>query len=143
MPAIDVVCDASVALKWFHAEGESEVEASRTLLYLHRDRRLALFVLDLTAYEIGNALLRGRLHVEAQRVVTVLDALAAICPRLAPSSAELAGAVTIASQHGLTLYDAAYASVAASRNARLATLDRALLQAGLGVRPSDLVRNVT
>ena len=32
MPTIDVVSDASVALKWFHAEGEEEVEASRALL---------------------------------------------------------------------------------------------------------------
>jgi hypothetical protein len=32
MPAIDVVSDASVALKWFHAEGEEEVEPARALI---------------------------------------------------------------------------------------------------------------
>ena len=31
-PVIAVVSDASVALKWFHAEGEGEVEASRAEL---------------------------------------------------------------------------------------------------------------
>jgi hypothetical protein len=30
--AIDVVSDANVALKWFHAEGEEEVEPARALL---------------------------------------------------------------------------------------------------------------
>ncbi len=32
MPVIDVVSDASVAVKWFHAEGEGEVTEARALL---------------------------------------------------------------------------------------------------------------
>jgi len=52
MPVIDVISDANVALKWFHAEGEEGVESSRALLACHRDRdrdrELALHVLDLT-----------------------------------------------------------------------------------------------
>ena len=143
MASIDVVCDASVVLKWFHAEGEEEVDASRELLELHRRRAAALSVLDLTAYEIGNALLRGHLHVEPAQVITVLQALAVICPRITLSDGELSDAVTIAHRHDLTLYDAAYAVAAAARHARMATLDRALLGAGLGLRPSDIVRNVT
>lgn len=143
MPAIDIVCDASVVLKWFHAEGEEEVEPSRALLDLHRSRSAALYVLDLTAYEIGNVLLRGRLRVEPPEVVTVLEALAVICPRITPSQTELGDAVALAEQHNLTLYDAAYAAVAAARHSYLATLDRALLDAGLGRRPSDIVSSVT
>ena len=53
--------------------------------------------------------------------------------------AELADALALAELHGLTVYDAAYASVARSRHARLATLDRLLLGAGLGERPSEIV----
>lgn len=60
MPATDVVSDANVALKWFHAEGEAGVDSVRGLLAAHRDRALVLHVLDLTPYELGNALLRGR-----------------------------------------------------------------------------------
>jgi hypothetical protein len=86
MPAVpDVLCDASVVMKWFHAEGEEEVDAARALLDLHRSRRVALSVLDLTAY------------------------------------------------------DAAYAAAAESRGAEVATLDRALLHAGLGRRPSEIL----
>jgi predicted nucleic acid-binding protein len=132
MPAIDVVSDASVALKWFHAEGEEEVEPARALIVAHQARAIRLTVLDLTAYEIGNALLRGQANATAEQVATVLEALAEICPAIRPDTAELA------QRHDLTLYDAAYAAVAKNRYATLATLDAALLHAGLGRRPSDV-----
>ncbi len=68
MPLIDVVSDASVVLKWFHEEGEEEAGPSLALLERHRDRQVSLVVLDLTAYEIGDALLRGRLRLPADHV---------------------------------------------------------------------------
>jgi predicted nucleic acid-binding protein len=139
MPPIDIVCDASVVLKWFHAEGEEDVDASRALLDLHRRRAVALSVLDLTAYEVANALLRGHPDIEAPEVITVLEALAVVCPRLAPTQGELVDAVVLADRHHLTMYDAAYAAVADARHAHLATLDRALLAAGLGRRPSGFL----
>ena len=71
--AIDVVSDANVALKWFHAEGEEEVEPARALLAGQRERTVSMHVLDLTAYELGNALLRGPLGVDAWRVAEVLE----------------------------------------------------------------------
>ena len=138
MPPIDVVADASVVLKWFHAEGEEEVEPARSLLERHGRRELALMVLDLTPYEVGNALLRGR-SVSAGRVATVLESLADICPRVAPTRTEMRSAARLAERHELTLYDAAYAAVARARGARLATLDRALLASRLGQRPSEIL----
>jgi len=137
-PAIDVVSDANVVLKWFHAEGEEEVEPARALLAGQRERTVALRVLDLTPYELGNALLRGRLGVDAERVADVLDALREICPAITPSGEDLRAATALASEHELTLYDAAYAAVARRHGAQLATLDGALLRAGLGRRPSEL-----
>ncbi len=135
---IDVVSDASVALKWFHSDGEEEVEPARELLAGHRQRTVHLRVLDLTAYEVGNALLRGRLRISTEAVATVLGALADICRAITPSIADLAEATALAEEHQLTLYDATYASVARRRGAHLATLDRELLGAGLGLRPSEL-----
>jgi predicted nucleic acid-binding protein len=136
--AIDVVSDANVALKWFHAKGEEEVESARALLAAHRVRTVALMVLDLTAYEVGNALLRGRVGASVDQVVTVLDALGAICPAVRPDPDELRLATELAGEHDLTVYDAAYAAVARSRGATLVTLDGALLEAGLGRRPREL-----
>ena len=60
MPPIVVVSDASVALKWFHEAGEEEVDEARALVSAYVDERIELYTLDLTAYELGNALLRGR-----------------------------------------------------------------------------------
>jgi predicted nucleic acid-binding protein len=133
-----VVCDASVALKWFHEAGEEEVAPSRALLAEYADRRLDLIVLDLSVYEIGNALVRG-IRLAPAQAATILDALRDICPGVAPTPDELTLAVRLSDEHGLTFYDASYAAVAQARSASLATLDGALLAAGLGVRPSSIL----
>lgn len=138
MSVIDVVADANVALKWFHADGEEEVEESRVLLEAHKARTAALSVLDLTAYEVGNALLRGRAQASHAQVATVLGALGEICPAVSPGPQQWRAATRLADRHDLTVYDAAYAAVARARDAVLVTLDTALLDAGLGQRPSDL-----
>src|SRR5574338_83441 len=142
MPAIDVVADASVALQWFHAAGEEEVDAARELLERHARREVGLMVLDLTAYEIGNSLLRGPAQLPARRVALVLDALADICPRVTPTRGDMRIAAALAERHDLTLYDAAYAAVARARGAELATLGRALLGAGLGRRPNAILADM-
>ena len=142
MPDADVLCDASVVLKWFHSRGEEEVEASRSLLDLQRSRGVALAVLDLTAYEVGNALLRG-IGAGAAEASAVLAAIDVICPRLALTRGELADAASIAATNHLTMYDAAYAAVARARHMDLATLDLALLGAGLGDRPSAILARRT
>jgi hypothetical protein len=84
MPAIDIVSDANVALNWFHAEGQDEVPEARALVAAHQASTVALQVLDLTAYAVGNALLRGRAKATASQVATVLEALAEICQRPGP-----------------------------------------------------------
>lgn len=139
MPTTDVVSDANVVLKWFHHIGEEGVQAARELLDRHRDRRVVVHVLDLTFYELGNALLRGRAGATAQQTATVLGALRDICLTITPEVEDLALATELAAEHGLTLYDAAYAAVAQRRDAALVTLDRELLAAGLGMRPAELL----
>lgn len=133
----DVVCDASVVLKWFHEEGEREVEEARSLLAAHRAGRLTAWVLDLTFYELGNVLLRA-LRWPSTEVAAQLDDVRAICPVLTPSSAELGLAAQLAEAHALTFYDAAYAAAAAGRGAALATADEALVDAGVGELPGAI-----
>ncbi len=143
MPAIDVVSDASVVLKWFHAEGEEEVEPARALLDHYGRQTIGLQILDLTPYEVGNALLRGPVRVAADRVAVVLEALADICPRIAPTISHMRDAAKLAELHDLTLYDATYAAAARASGAELVTLDRALLQSGLGRKPSEVIADLT
>lgn len=112
-----VVADASVALKWLHAEGEEAVESARAVLEAFKDRRIELVILDLTIYEIGNALLRSA-GAGAEETANVLDALREICEPTMVTGAERARAARLATDHGLTFYDSAYAAVAEARHGR-------------------------
>jgi len=68
----------------------------------------------------------------------VLEALGQICPAATPDPQPWRSATRLADRHALTLYDATYAAIARARNTVLATLEHALLEAGLGQRPSEL-----
>ena len=98
-----------------------------------------MHVLDLTLYEVGNALLRGRARASADQAATVVAAVRQVCAVVAPDDDDLAVAAALAAEHELTLYDATYAAVARRMRAPLATYDRALLSASLGVRPAELL----
>jgi predicted nucleic acid-binding protein len=139
MSMTDVVSDANIALKWFHDRGEEQVGDARGLLELHRSHRILLHVLDLTFYEVGNALLRGHAHATAEQTTTVLAALRQICPTITPDAKDLALAAELASEHDLTLYDAVYAATAKRRDAPFVSLDREVLRAGLGTSPARLL----
>jgi predicted nucleic acid-binding protein len=115
------------------------MELKLVLLTAHARRDVALSVLDLTPYEVGNALRLGQAKATRAQVVTVLDALREIADGLRPTAAEQRHAAVLAERYDLTYYDAAYAAVAESRSATLVTLDGALLSTGLGVKPSELV----
>ena len=130
-----VVVDASVVFKWFHAAGEEAVVPARAILDAFARRQIDLVVLDLTVYEIGNALVRA--GAGAQSTATVLGALTEICQPVTLSDPERQTAARLASEHHLTFNDAAYAAVAHERRGRLVTLSRALLKANIGVRPED------
>ncbi len=138
MPTTDVICDASIVLKWFHDEGEQEVEEARTLLAAHRAGDVSAWILDLTYYELANVLLRA-LGWPSEDTADQLDDLRAICESLTPSPVDLRLAAELARKHELTFYDAAYAAVARSRRAPLATADQALLRAGEGEPVSKIV----
>lgn len=135
---IDVICDASVVLKWFHSEGESEVEAARTVLAAHRAGGLSAVILDLTLCELGNTLLRS-LGWAAEDVADQLDDLRDICSVVPPLAEELRLASLLAERHHLTFYDAVYGAVARARAQALVTADAELVRNGLGERPSALV----
>lgn len=142
MNATNIVCDANVVLKWFHTEGEERVAEARALVAAHKARTAILMVLDLTAYEVGNALLRGPAKASARQVEAVLGALSEICPAIRPDLPTLRLAAQLAARHRLTLYDAIYGAAAQSRGATLATHDSKLLEAGLGTRPSEIIQSL-
>jgi predicted nucleic acid-binding protein len=127
-----LLLDASV---WIAAKDrEDRFFAPARLLAVDPARPVA--ALDLTLYEVANGLgaRRGR-HQEAIdlcRLVTGRcgDGLLAIDAKLIESALELA------SEHGLTVYDAAYVAAARRHDWRLVSTDiRDLVSKGLAVTP--------
>jgi predicted nucleic acid-binding protein len=138
---IDVLVDTSIVVKWFHDVDEPDVEAARGLLEAQASGDAALFVLDLTHYELGNVLMRS-LKWSAARTASLLANLAQICPSEAPSLTDFTEAAGLAETYNLTFYDAAYAAVAAARGAAVATADTRLLTTGLGQSPQDVLAGI-
>jgi predicted nucleic acid-binding protein len=128
-----LLLDASV---WIAAKDREDPyrDAARPLTV---DPALPVAALDLTLYEVANALgVRRDRHAEAIdlcRLVTVRcgDGLLAI-------DAELIGsALEISAEHGLTAYDAAYVAAARRHDWTLVSTDiRDLVSKGLAVTPA-------
>lgn len=103
---------------------------------LIRDQATSLAALDLTLHEVGNAIgvKRGNVR-EATNVIRLL--LACCRDRVVSADAVLAdSALGIASEHGLTAYDAAYVAAARRNGWTLVSADIAdLVSKGLAVAP--------
>ena len=131
----DVICDASVVIKWLHETDESETREARTLADEHEAGNVQLYILELTFYEVANVLIRS-LRQPAAEVIDVLDELRGSVGVVALTQDELRSAARLAEEHRLTFYDASYAAAAQALDSILATVDRALITAGLGLTPS-------
>ena len=128
-----LLVDTSVVVKWFHAQGESEVEPARALLQAHRAGTERLLVLDLCVYELGNVLLRP-LRLPAAVVAEQVALLRALCgPFVHPAPSWHTAAAVLGGQHGLTYYDASWAAAAQALACDLVSADRRLLATGLAV----------
>ncbi|MCV2490652.1 type II toxin-antitoxin system VapC family toxin [Geodermatophilus sp. YIM 151500] len=137
-----LLVDTSVALKWVHEEGESEVEPARRLLTAHRAGTARVLLLDLAVYEFGNVLLRA-LRQPAAVVTQQLDLLRRLCgPLVHPAPSWHAEAAALAEQHALTFYDASWAAAARALGCPLVSADRALLGSGLAVTPTDAAARI-
>ncbi len=138
----DVLVDTSVLIKWFHAEGESELEAARALRAAHVDGVVDAHMLDLAFYEVGNVL-TSALRWPAVAVADQLDDLLAILgPPLVMTSVWLRRAATLAHRHALSFYDASWAAAAAELRIPLVSADRQLLLAAVAESPSEIVRRL-
>lgn len=128
-----LLVDTSVLLKWFHEDGESEVEQARALLRAHRAGQERLLVLDLAAYELGNVLLRP-LGLPALVIAAQVRLLLTLCgPLLHMRPSWLDAAADLGERHGLTYYDASWAAAAQALQCPLVSADRLLVRNGLAV----------
>jgi len=126
----DLLLDTSVLLKWFHRDGEAEIEQAEWHLQAHRLGIVRGHLLDLGIYELGNVLVRP-LKRTAIECAAVLDAAAALCgPVLTLGSDDLAKAAEIACADDLTFYDAAFAAAALAHGCTLISADSRLVATG-------------
>jgi predicted nucleic acid-binding protein len=131
------VIDASVAIPWFHEEGEQQVAESRAIAAAVNDR-VRPVAPDLLRWEVGHVLLRKR-GIAADLVNAVLLRLQVLVPGYTVLDEDgVSDAVALAGEHGLSVYDASYWALARATGAVLVTLDSALLAAGAGVTPAAL-----
>ena len=107
---------------------------------LIRQRAPSLNALDLTLYEVANAI--GVKQGDAREAVRVNRLLLKCCrDRVLPVDAELLdSALQMAAEHGLTVYDAANVAAARRNGMTLVSTDiRDLVSKGLAVTPDAAV----
>jgi predicted nucleic acid-binding protein len=135
-----VLLDASVWLAAVDPEDGHHAASFELVESAATTARVA--ALDLTLYEVANvAVVRWRSEAEAARVVELVwvacgDALERVDEEL------LREASALASEHGITVYDAAYVAAARRRGARLVSVDLSdLVRPGLAISPEEAVRD--
>jgi predicted nucleic acid-binding protein len=130
IPAIHAqyVLDASVAAKWFTRHQEADREKALALRELHRTRRCRLILPEFGLLEVLNAVRFSPRAKEAD-TAAALSVLMDLQFQLEPLDADLLRKATaIAWGYGITLYDAAYVSLAERLGFPLLTADEALLR---------------
>ena len=131
---IDLVVDASVAFKWLIPDAaEDDVPAAKALLVDHMEGRAQISVPALLYYEVGNILLFGRSRPPIEDAAEALADLFSIPLAVVPLAADSAdAALTFATRHGLSYYDATYVALAEALDCALITADQRLARRAPG-----------
>jgi predicted nucleic acid-binding protein len=129
-----LVVDSSVAVKWFLSEAEQSVDVALAVLDRHLDGEVALIAPDIIVLEVINAL--ARRGVSESDLGAAARSLLELHVELVPVSELVIEAATLASEHGMTAYDAAFAALAVREGIALLTADRRLAD----VAPCDVCR---
>ncbi|MEM0094224.1 MAG: type II toxin-antitoxin system VapC family toxin [Thermofilum sp.] len=121
---LEAVVDASVVVKWFVEEEGSDRALEVRDRYVSGE--LKLIAPELLPFEVLNALYYKRLFT-VEELKSAAEALDAFFFELYPLRGDYAKlALEVAHENGITLYDAAYVSLAILKNTRLYTADAKL-----------------
>lgn len=120
--------DASVAFKWLIPDAaEEDVSAAKALLVDHMEGRVAIAVPALFYYEVANILLFGRSKFPVDEAAEALRDLYSIPLEVAVPAPDIAdAALRLASDDGLSYYDASYVALAETLDCNLITADQRL-----------------
>lgn len=116
-----LVVDTSVIIKWLNTENEKYLEQADLILKDVQKNKFELIAPELAKYEVGNVLLKSKRLSKAKAKI-VLDKLYKLpIIFLGENSFRAKDAYSIASELGITYYDAAFLSVSKQYEATLVT----------------------
>jgi predicted nucleic acid-binding protein len=124
--AVEVVTDASVIVKWFIEEEDSD--KALILRDRHISKKLRLSIPSLALYEVLNALKWSRLYDEGElnQIGVALNKYGfSIHPLMGKLKEET---IKTAVRHDITIYDASYVALALHLDATLYTADQELVR---------------
>ena len=137
-----LLIDSSVLIKWLHSDGETEIQAARSIRAAHLAGDVEARIIDLALYEVGNVLLRA-LRWPSKDVADQLDDLLTICGAPLTMTADwFRLAANLAGEHRLSFYDASWAAAADALEIPLVSADGRLLAAGLAESPNDIAHRL-
>lgn len=116
-----IVLDSSVIIKWLSSQDENHLEQADRILKDTQKGKVELFTSELSKYEVANALLKGK-SLPLTQARASLATLYQIPLTFISETVELAKETyKIASELGITYYDATFLSLAKRLKATLIT----------------------
>jgi predicted nucleic acid-binding protein len=132
MPAIPVVVDASVVLKWLFPEEHRQI--ALRLLDSYQRGEIELRAPELLVSEVGNVIARRvwRGLLDKADARGIFDLFLAMAPQLYPGALFARDTLGISIEHRRTFYDSLYLACAARWNCELITADEKFFNAMSG-----------
>jgi predicted nucleic acid-binding protein len=116
-----IIVDTSVIIKWLSSDKEHYLDLANKLLEDALNEKIELIAPELSKYEVGNVLLFSK-KLSFQQAVIILEQFYTLPITFISESKELAkDTYNIASDFGVTYYDASFLSLAKQQRAILIT----------------------
>jgi predicted nucleic acid-binding protein len=133
------ITDASVAVKWFVEE--QETDNALKLKRLFEDGEVDLEAPSLLAYEVASALrFHPKVRLTLKQFRAVREALDQMQITRDPNEREWALAYQLSLENAVSVYDAVYVSMALSGHSKMVTADATLLKK---VKSPEIRQNLT
>ena len=123
-----IVLDASIGMKWFKYENESNIDLANKLLQQQFQNEIEIIVPDLFFFEIINTLLNEK-YINVNDLYSASESLHLMSMKVISTNKKIIDtSISIADKTKLTFYDSLYISVAISEQALLLTEDKEILK---------------
>lgn len=115
-----IIIDSSVAVKWVNSQEENYLEQADKILKDFQNRKIEIFMPELSKYEIGNALINKEMTLlETQ---TALEKFYDIPIKFVAEDSDLAkNTISIAKKVDITYYDSSFLALAQNMGGTLIT----------------------